>query len=275
MPMPNLIIGTSDDGIVDILLGSSGGFGQRLAQSELTGKSRRHGTTRAVSVGSMYTDRWQLIDASGLCVIEDIDQFVLSQVTSLEQNRTMALVGELSGSIGQLCLMLETDATQQDLGFGNIGSNDTSTREQIGRESSNGIFGNEPMARSGNHDRIDNYIADCILIEQRADTANHLGRMQHADLDGIGSYIREDCIDLLLDDIDRNRVDSSYAKGILDGNGRDGRGSIAAVGRYGLDIGLDTGTTARITASDGKDARILHRCVLLGQSKSGLSANER
>ena len=104
---------------------------------------------------------------------------------------------------------------------------------------------------------------------------HHLGRGQHADLDGINTDVTHHCIDLTAHRIQWNAVNSRHAQSVLHRDGRDGSHAITAQRRTGLEVGLNTGTTAAIRAGNGENARIaFFRCGKRGGGSS-LSHSEK
>ena len=81
--------------------------------------------------------------------------------------------------------------------------------------------------------------------------------MEHTYLYGIGANVAQHGLYLPAQNVERNGVYGLHTEGILysySGNGRCGK---AAEGRDGLNVGLNTCTTARIAACNGEYSLVL------------------
>lgn len=114
-----------------------------------------------------------------------------------------------------------------------------------------GVLCDQASARGGDHDGVDDDILCVPGTQAVGDNLDNLGRGDHADLDGAGSNIVKNGIDLRRDNVRGDILHGGDAERVLCGDGCDGRLGIQAVRRDGLDVGLNAGTTAGIGSCDG------------------------
>ena len=122
----------------------------------------------------------------------------------------------------------------------------TVARGTGGGERFGGVLCDQASARGGDHDGVDDDILCVPGAQAVGDNLDNLGRGNHADLDGAGSDIVKNGIDLRGDNIRGDVLYGGDAQGVLCGDSGDGRLGIQAVRRDGLDVGLNAGTTAGI-----------------------------
>ncbi len=103
----------------------------------------------------------------------------------------------------------------------------------------------QPGAAFGRHHRIDDERdRRRPLAQHRGQRLDHRGIMQHAGLDRIGADVVEHDLDLLADEIGRDRQDAKDALGILRGQRGDRRRRVGVEHRHRLDVGLNAGAAA-------------------------------
>ena len=175
---------------------------------------------------------------------------------ALNERRAAKATGEKHGGILLRALGIDF-VIEQCHGLGNIGRDDSRQREQATRERFGGILGNEAGARSGDHDGIDDHVRCVPGAQTVGDNLDNLSRGNHADLDGAGSDIVKNGIDLRRDNIRGDVLHGGDTERVLCGDGRDGCLGIQTVRRDGLDVGLNAGATAGIGSRDGQDGRYL------------------
>ena len=169
---------------------------------------------------------------------------------ALNEGRAAKAAGEEHGGILLRALGIDL-VVEQRHGLGNIGRDNGRQREQATRERLSGILGNEASARSGDHDGIDDDILCVPGTQAVGDNLDNLSRENHADLDGAGSDIVKDGIDLRRDNIRGDILHGGDTERVLCGDGRDGCFGIQTVRRDGLDVCLNAGATAGIGSCDG------------------------
>ena len=190
---------------------------------------------------------------------------------TLNEGCAAKAAGEEHGSILLRALGVDL-VVEQGHGLGNIGRDNRRQREQAAGERLGGIFGNQPCARGGYHDGVDDHVCRVPGAQAVGDNLDNLGRGNHADLDGAWADIVKYGVDLRSDDIRGDILHGGDTERVLCGDGGDGRLGIQTVRRDGLDVGLNAGATAGIGSCDGQDGRYLtaiHVCSLVRSESNG------
>ena len=169
---------------------------------------------------------------------------------ALNERRAAKATGEKHGGILLRALGIDLIIEQRH-GLGNVGRDNGRQREQAAGECLSGILGNEASTRGGDHDGVDDDILCVPGAQAVGDNLDNLGRGNHADLDGAGSDIVKNGIDLRRDNIRGDVLHGGDTECVLCGDGRDGCLGIQTVRRDGLDVGLNAGATAGIGSCDG------------------------
>ena len=169
---------------------------------------------------------------------------------ALNEGRAAKAAGEEHGGILLRALGIDL-VIEQRHGLGNIGRDDGRQWEQAAGKRFGGVLCDQASARGGDHDGVDDDILCVPGTQAVGDNLDNLGRGDHADLDGAGSNIVKNGIDLRRDNVRGDILHGGDAERVLCGDGRDGRLGIQAVRRDGLDVGLNAGTTAGIGSCDG------------------------
>ena len=91
-----------------------------------------------------------------------------------------------------------------------------------------------------------------VEVQSLGDGVDERGRGYHADLHRIRVDVGEHGIELLRQKLRRGVKNGGHTGGILRCQGGNGAHGKHAVGGHGLDIGLDPGTAAGITAGNGQ-----------------------
>lgn len=175
---------------------------------------------------------------------------LVDKMPTLNEGCATKAAGEEHGSILLRALGVDL-VVEQGHGLGNIGRDNRRQREQAAGERLGGIFGNQPRARGGDHDGVDDDILCVPGAQAVGDNLDNLGRGNHADFDGAGSNIVKNGIDLRRDNIRGDVLHGGDTQGVLCGDSSDGRLGIQAVRRDGLDVGLNAGATAGVGSCDG------------------------
>ena len=116
-----------------------------------------------------------------------------------------------------------------------------------------GLRRNQPIAAGSDHYRIEHHKAWLILLKRRGHHRHNLGRVQHADLDRIGTNIFKHGIKLYGQKIWLWCMDSANALGVLCGECSDRRHAVAAQRTDGFQVCLNAGTAAAVGACNGEN----------------------
>ena len=175
---------------------------------------------------------------------------LVDKMPTLNEGCATKAAGEEHGSILLRALGVDL-VVEQGHGLGNIGRDNRRQREQAAGERLGGIFGNQPRARGGDHDGVDDHVRCVPGAQAVGDDFDNLDRRNHADLDGARADIVKNGVNLRGYDIWRDILYGGDAQRVLRCDGGDGRLGIQAVRRDGLDVGLNAGATAGIGSCDG------------------------
>ena len=91
-----------------------------------------------------------------------------------------------------------------------------------------------------------------VEVQPLGNGVDERGRGYHADLHRIRVDVGEHGIELLCQKLRRGVKNGSHTGGVLCGQGGNGAHGKHAVGGHGLDIGLNSGAAAGITAGNGQ-----------------------
>ena len=147
-------------------------------------------------------------------------------------------------------------AVDQQPGLIEIGGDHRGAGKQLAHQRLHRRFFDQHGATGGDHDRIEHYVLQRVPIDRLGNRTHNLGRMQHADLDGVGADVLDDGIDLVAQHLRRHAVDGPHAAGVLRGECGNGGHAVAAQRGNGFQVGLDPGATAAVRTGDGKDAGV-------------------
>ena len=171
----------------------------------------------------------ELHDLLGLVVVEDIDKLIIHEMSCLQEHRHTILLGQATGSCRQVTLFADGLA-KQNLRLGNIGGDDASHGHQLRFQHLDGALFDESVPRGRHHHGVEHHILYIVLTQHAGYTLHHLGRVEHAYLDAIGTDIAEYGIDLPLDNLYGESLHGIHSEGVLCGNGGDGRSGKATIG---------------------------------------------
>ena len=141
--------------------------------------------------------------------------------------------------------------TGEDLGLGQVRGQHRGLRHQQALQGADRAFLDQRRATLRDHDRIeDERDTRGALGDDRRDGLDDGRVVQHAGLQRISAKIVEHDLDLLPDEIGRDRQDAEHACCVLRGQRRHGGHRKAAEHRHGFDVRLDAGAAAGIRAGD-------------------------
>ena len=174
-------------------------------------------------------------------------QFRPVQMSGFQQHGPGSHIAKRGGGGGKIGL--GTDRHPRNVfGFRNIRRHQRRQRKNMPTDRLRSGFADQTVARGSHHHRIHHHAAHPVFFQRFRDRNDHFVSRQHAEFYGVGADILQHRRDLSGDHFRRNDMKTPYAYGILNGYGRDRRHRIAAAGRYGLDIGLNTGPPSAVGA---------------------------
>ena len=176
---------------------------------------------------------------------------IVDLVPALAEDGTAVLLADLPGG-GFHPGGVGDGQAGKDLGLRDVGRDDLCQREQLLREGLHGVVPQQPGAGGGHHHRVHHDVFCLIEAQPLGDGADERCRGDHADLHGVGVDVGEHGVQLSGQKLRRRLKDAGHTGGVLCGQGRDGTHGKDAVGRHGLDVGLDAGTATGITARNGQ-----------------------
>jgi hypothetical protein len=112
-----------------------------------------------------------------------------------------------------------------------IGRDDDRAREQFAHQHGHRLGGDQPVAAGGDHDRIE-HVGQLVVVDGPGHYLDDLGRMQHAELDGVDADVWYR-LDLRLQENRRHAVDADAERVLRRQRGDRGH-PVAAESREGL-----------------------------------------
>ena len=112
------------------------------------------------------------------------------------------------------------------------------------------IFVHQAMTTGRYHDGIQNDVACLILTQSGSHVVHNLRRREHADLYCIRKNISKNTIELIIEKFRRYFLNAVNPGCILCGQGGDRTHCVNTVHDHCFDVGLDTCTTAAVTAGN-------------------------
>lgn len=114
------------------------------------------------------------------------------------------------------------------------------------------------VATFGTHHWIDDNRMASPLFQKAGDKKDQFFTVQHPDFDRIDHEVICETDELFFDAGEGERIDCADPLGILNREGGEDRGSIAAQGGEGLEIGLDSSPPTPIKSSNCKNGGQMH-----------------
>ena len=127
-----------------------------------------------------------------------------------------------------------------------VGRDHAHPGQQLRDERTHGVGGHEHVATGGDHDRVQHHMGHRVAAQGAGHHGHHLGVVQHADFDGVGTHVAQYGVNLLGQKRGGQGVDAAHAHGVLRGDGGNGGGAKAAQGGKSFEVGLDTCAPARV-----------------------------
>ena len=235
---------------------------QTQAQTQVRSDGRRQGTARAVDVAAGNARRRQ---QQGIATArqQDIGHGLAGQVPAFEQHGRRSQFQQGLGLAREL-IGLGNGMPHQPGRLIQIRRDQTRPWEQLAHQHRHGLVRNEFVAAGGDHHRVKHHVGQAVVIHGPGHDLDHLGRVQHANLDGVHADVLDHRLDLRLQERGRHGMNALHADGVLRGQGGDRAHAVAAQRCKGLQIRLDAGATAAVRASDGEQSGVMGRRVRYG-----------
>ena len=125
-------------------------------------------------------------------------------------------------------------------------------RYQFPTDGFNGVVRHQLVSGSGNHDGIVYHPTGLIPANTSGNGMGNVLVAHHPDFDGFGMKVVHYRFYLLANHVRRDGMNALHSQRVLGGDGSDDGAGIASECRNGLDIGLDTGTSRRVTTGNGQ-----------------------
>jgi biotin transport system substrate-specific component len=178
---------------------------------------------------------------------DDVDGFVAVEVPALHYYDARA---ESEDSFRGPLHVLQRPHSHlgEDFGFRNIGRDDHGTSQELGPHHGNGFFDQQSVSTLRDHDGIHDHVGELEAFDRRSNRFDNRRGGEHARLDRVRTYVARHGLYLRDDKIGRHRLPIGDAERVLRGDRGDGCRTVHAVSRECFQVGLDTGTAARIAA---------------------------
>ena len=178
------------------------------------------------------------------------------QMTTLEQHRCSAHGLQIRTGLSQ-SLLVRHGSAQQQSSFIQIGRDELNPRKQFTHQHSDSFISNQFIAAGSNHHRVQHHPLKLIVVNRPRHDLHHLGRMQHANFDGVHPNIVQHRLQLCFQKSSRHRLNSLHTHGVLRRQSGDGGHAVTTKRSKSFQIGLYACAAARIRSSDGQDTGVM------------------
>ena len=235
----------------EVGLGVSHGFRHARPLCQAGGDRRREGAAGPVGAPCIYAFRLERLEVRA--VVEHVHRRPL-EVAALDDHVARPHFEQAPGDGLHPFHVRRLDARQR-FRLVQVRRNDGRKRGEPFDQRGHGVGFQQRVAALGDHHRV-HHERDIRIPPQRVRHGGDDLRVgEHARLDGAGADVRQDGVDLRRNRIGRQVVDGLHAEGILRGDRRHGGHAVHAVGREGLQVGLDAGAAAGVGTRDGERYR--------------------
>ena len=179
--------------------------------------------------------------------IEQVDDVGRLEVPALHQHGGALLPDELGGE-PHIVLGLDLHL-REDLGLALVRGDELADREELPPQGVGQIVVHQGTPRAGDHDRVDDQ-GGLVVLQDVRHGADDLGIVEHPRLYRFDVGVLQDRLQLLFDELLRQREDAVDAARVLRGDGCDDSRGMDPHGGHGLHIGLDASAPYRVRACD-------------------------
>ena len=179
---------------------------------------------------------------------QHVNQLIVVQVPAFDQGGAGAEFEERSSRALHRGLVVHREAGQQ-CGFVDVRRDQCREWEQMIAQRGFSVGRKQAMPRRRHHDRVDDERRPAVPGNTSSDSADQRSIGQHASLERVRWQVLSEGVELRFHEVRRNWIDGVDAQGILCGECHDDTRAMYAELVKCLEIGLDTGATARIRAS--------------------------
>ena len=176
---------------------------------------------------------------------------IVDLVAALAQHGAAVTLADGAGSslhVGSVC----NAHAGQDLSLRDVGGKHLGQRQQLFGQRLHSIVLQQLCTGGGHHHRVHHNVLCAVEVQPLGNGVDERGRGYHADLHRIRVDVGEHGIELLCQKLRRGVKNGGHTGGVLCGQGGNGTHGKHAVGGHGLDIGLNSGAAAGITAGNGQ-----------------------
>lgn len=187
-----------------------------VAESEACGYGGRQSATGSVGVlrRNGISPKFHKLVTAGVHEPVDLKSGNCVAVAPLEQNRPATHGAQRAGLSRRFFLTGKND------GLADIGSHESRKREQPSAHYLDSVELKKHIARSGNHNRIDNEVFEPQTLYRAGDSFNYRSIEKHSGFKGKRPHVGCDGADLSLDSFSRKPPHTLHSHGILSGNSR-------------------------------------------------------
>jgi hypothetical protein len=246
-------VDASPQGGADVADRPRDGFLETEAEREVRGDRRRERATRAMR--RARRDPAALEDAERVALPEEVPDLAAGDVPSRHEDRAGPEVNNLSRREGGVVNGLSRGHPGELRRLAPVGSDERAEGEELPAEDAEPVPGQQGESSARCEDRVQHDVFCAVTPETRGNGPDVCGAVEHSDLHGGRSEVREDGVDLAGDEARGERFDGHDPMRVLRGTGDDDRGSPDAVGMEGEKVRLDTGAAAGVGPGDRNGRR--------------------
>lgn len=248
---------SGQDALMDILFGFLHGLRQRMTECQIGGNGRRQGTAGAVGVAAFHLPGGEEMGVRLAPELEDITHSSFGQVSAFDQYGLAGIALQQLNGCRLHAFYVRYRITQQHLGLAQVGRNQGSQGHEPGSDGSDGLVFHQLASAGRHHHGVEDHKFGSIPLQAVGDDLHDAGIVYHADFHSPRTDIGHDGLNLALYVFGRNRMNARNSARILYGNGCNGTGSIGPQGRNGLDIGLNTSSSAAVGTGNCQYTRVM------------------
>ena len=245
-------VDASPQGGADVADRPRDGFLEVKPEREVRGDRRRERATRAMR--GARRDAAVLEDPERVALPEEVPDPAAGGIPPRHQNRASPEIHYPLRGEREIVLGPHVGQPGEPRRLPTVGSDERAKGEELPAESAETIPGQQGKSSGRREDRVEHDVLRAMTPESRGDRADVRGAVEHSDLDGGRSEVRENGVDLPGDESRGERLDGRDPTRVLRRTRDHDRGGPDAVGIEGEKVRLDAGTAARVGPGD-RDGR--------------------
>ena len=182
---------------------------------------------------------------------QDIDHLLAVRVPALHERDLRALLHQGAAGAFHVFGRLDVDLGQNPR-FIDVGGDDGRERNETPGDGALGVDGQQPVARGGDHDRVEDVLRQAVAGDAVGDGFDELDGAEHPRFHGLRRQVLGERIELRRDEGGGHGLPVLDAARILRGDGAHDAGAEDAELMERLEVGLDPGSAPGVRPGDGE-----------------------